>query len=136
MAIIVIPARSGSKGLPGKNIKLLNGKPLIAYTIEVAKQCRFVDKIIVSTDSQEYADIAEQYGIEVPFLRPKEISTDTSADLEYIKHILSKIEHPDYIISLYPTVPLRKSLYIHKALKALKQNTEATNPTMLQRKPK
>ena len=77
--IAIIPARSGSKGLPDKNIRLLNGKPLIAYTIEAAQKSNQFDTVMVSTDSEKYAELAREYGAEVPFLRSKQTSTDTAS---------------------------------------------------------
>ena len=74
--LAIIPARGGSKGLPGKNIKSLLGKPLIGWTIEQAKASKYIDEIFVSTDSREIADVAENFGISVPFLRPKELASD------------------------------------------------------------
>ena len=76
--IAIIPARGGSKGLPGKNIKELNGKPLIAYTIECALQSKYIDHVVVSTDDPKIAAISIKYGAEVPFLRPACLATDTS----------------------------------------------------------
>lgn len=87
MAVIaLIPARGGSKGIPGKNIKLFNGKPLISYTIEVAKQAASIDRVVVSTDDAEIAKIAIAHGAEVPFIRPSEISGDEATDYEVIRH--------------------------------------------------
>ena len=84
--IALIPARSGSKGVPNKNIMLFNGLPLLAYSIVVAKKSKLIDRVIVSTDSQEYAEIAIKHGAEVPFLRPPEYSTDQSKVEEALKH--------------------------------------------------
>ena len=83
--VAIIPARSGSKGIRLKNIKKLNGKPLIQYTIDVAKKCKMIDRILVSTDSQKIANISKKLGVEVPFLRPKKISGDYSSDLDTFK---------------------------------------------------
>ena len=85
----IIPARSGSKGVKNKNIRLLNGYPMIAYTIAAAKLSENIDRVIVSTDSEQYAEIAQKYGAEVPFLRPAEISGDTSADIEFMQHAIN-----------------------------------------------
>jgi len=110
--IAIIPARSGSKGLKDKNIKLLNGKPLIAYTIEAAKQSNLFDEIFVSTDSQEYATIARKFGANVPFLRGKELASDTSSSWDVVKNALldyKKIgKEFDTVALLQPTSPLRK----------------------------
>ena len=86
--LCIIPARSGSKGIKNKNIINFSGKPLLAWSIEQAQKCKYEMKIIVSTDSQEYADISIKYGAEVPFLRPLEISDDLSTDFEFIKHCI------------------------------------------------
>ena len=109
--LCLIPARSGSKGVPHKNIRELAGKPLIAWSIEQAKQSKHKMRIIVSTDSEEYCEIAKRYGAETPFLRPKEISQDLSTDLEFIEHALGELKKenyfPDFIVQLRPTYPTR-----------------------------
>lgn len=109
--VCVIPARSGSKGIPNKNILNLGGHPMIAWTIEAALNCSSIDRIIVSTDSEEYKQIAIKYGAEVPFLRPKKISRDNSTDLEFFNHTLdffiNSSYHPSLMIHLRPTTPLR-----------------------------
>ena len=119
--LCLIPARSGSKSLPHKNIKLLNNKPLLAYSIEQAKNSKYNMRIIVSTDSKEYSDIANKYGAETPFLRPKEISQDNSTDFEFIKHAIEWLKenenyYPDIILQLRPTQPERKVSDIDKCL--------------------
>ena len=111
--IAVIPARSGSKGLPDKNIKLLNGKPLIAYTIEAAKMSGYFDCIHVSTDSGVYAEIARSYGAEVPFLRDAKLALDNSSSWDVVREVLNRyIKNGDVfnrIMLLQPTSPLRDS---------------------------
>ncbi len=111
--IAIIPARSGSKGLKDKNIKLLNGKPLIAYTIESAFNSKIFDKIMVSTDSKEYANIAIKYGAEVPFLRSDELSGDTAGSWDVVEEVLLKYKEMgtvfDVVTLLQPTSPLRTS---------------------------
>lgn len=109
--LAIIPARSGSKGLINKNIKMLNGRPLIAYTIEAALKSGIFNDVIVSTDSQEYADIAIKYGASVPFLRPKELSLDDTTSNDVIEYILLKMkyigkEYENFML-LQPTSPLR-----------------------------
>ena len=108
--IAIVPARSGSKGLVDKNIKNLNGKPLMTWSIGAGLGSKYVDKLIVSTDSKKYAEIALDFGAEVPFIRPKEISADTSSRKKVIVHALSffenKGEQYDYIVFLEPTSPL------------------------------
>ena len=111
--IAIIPARGGSKGLPGKNIKELCGKPLIAWTIESALQSKYIDEVMVTTDSLEIAEIAKQYGATVPFLRPVELATDTASSFDVVKHTIdfysSKLHKEfDYIVLLEPTSPLRE----------------------------
>ena len=129
--VAIIPARSGSKSIPDKNIKHLAGKPLIAYSIAAARLAKNIDRVIVSTDSQKYADIAAQYGAEVPFLRPVKISGDTSTDYLCIKHALDWLQdqggsQPEYLVHLRPTTPLRDSRCIEDAIELLRNNEVAT----------
>ena len=110
--LVIIPARSGSKSVPKKNIRLLAGKPLIAWTIGTAIACPILDRIIVSTDSTEIAEIAKNFGAEVPFLRPVELAQDDTPDLPVYQHTLLWLaEHegyyPDIVVWLRPTSPLR-----------------------------
>ena len=114
--IAIIPARSGSKGLKDKNIKELNGKPLIAYTIEAALESKVFDKVFVSTDSEKYAEISRKYGADVPFLRSAENSTDRAGTWEVVKEVLAKLEEKyDIVILLQPTSPLRTAQNIKEA---------------------
>jgi len=127
----IIPARAGSKSIPDKNIKLLAGKPLIAYSIAVARSINNIDRVFVSTDSEQYANIAKEYGAEVPFLRPAEISGDNSSDYEFIKHVLDWMQdnegyQPEYIVHLRPTTPLREVFYIESAIETIKEDNQAT----------
>ena len=120
--LCIIPARSGSKGIKNKNIKMYNGKPLLQWSVEQALNSKYKMKIIVSTDSEEYKNIALQSGAEVPFLRPIEISGDLSTDYECFYHCvewLNKNENyvPDIILHLRPTSPTRKINDIDNALK-------------------
>ena len=118
--ICVIPARSGSKGIRDKNILNLRGHPLLAWSIEVAKKSNLIERTIVSTDSEEYKEIALSYGAEVPFLRPKELSQDNSTDLEFMKHLLMYLEEnenlPKIIVHLRPTTPVRDYKIVDKAI--------------------
>lgn len=119
--LAIIPARGGSKGLPGKNIKILNGSPLIAYTIKSAKESKTIDRIIVSTDDKRIAEISINYGAEIPFLRPKELATDDAKAIDnYIFTIeeLKKRENIIYeeFVILQPTSPLRKTEDINNAI--------------------
>lgn len=117
--LAVIPARGGSKGLSGKNIKLLNGRPLIAYSIEAALESKLFQKVIVSTDDNEIAEIAKQYGAEVPFMRPKELSGDAVSSDDVILHAIYFYEEKgkdfDYVCKLQPTSPLRNAKHIREA---------------------
>ena len=122
--MVVICARGGSKGVPGKNTRLLNGKPLIAYTIEQAKKFSWADKVVVSTDDKEIKEIAERYGIEIPFLRPKELATDEISVISVIIHAVRTAEdywkdHYDIVVNLSPTGPLRTVKDIELAVKTL-----------------
>jgi CMP-N,N'-diacetyllegionaminic acid synthase len=123
--IAIIPARSGSKGLKDKNIRLLNGKPLLAYTIEAALKSRCFDKVMVSTDSKKYAKIAEEYGAEVPFLRSKETSQDSTSPWEVMKEVLENYkamgEEFDTFALLQPTSPLRNAKDIKNAYAELEE---------------
>ncbi|MCI9173996.1 MAG: acylneuraminate cytidylyltransferase family protein [Lachnospiraceae bacterium] len=122
--IAVIPARSGSKGLKNKNIKLLNGKPLLAYAIEAAQNTKIFDRIHVSTDSEEYAKIGIQYGADIPFLRDTATSSDAALMWDAMRFVLSKYEeyeeHFDTITVLQPTSPLRTSEDIAGAFRFFK----------------
>jgi len=120
--LAIIPARSGSKGIKDKNIRSFCGKPLIYYTIKEAKKSKFLDRIIVSTDSEKYADIAKKYGAEVPFLRPDELARDKSLIVDVVIDLLKNLEirenyKPDYVVLLQPTSPLRTYMDIDKCIK-------------------
>ena len=127
--LAIIPARGGSKGLPGKNIKLLCGKPLIGWTIEQAQSSKYIDEIFVSTDSNEIAAVAEDFGIKVPFLRPAELATDTSPSSAFVLHTIgyyrNKGQEFDYILLLEPTSPLRDITDINMAIEQLLNHNTA-----------
>lgn len=118
--IAIIPARSGSKGLKDKNIKLLNGKPLMAYTIEAAINSRSFDVIFVSTDSEEYARIASMYGADAHFLRSEENSSDKAGSWDVVREVIKRFEEEGYffdeIMLLQPTSPLRSKEDITNAI--------------------
>ena len=126
--LAVIPARGGSKGLPGKNIKILCGKPLVAWPIQAAKESAYIDKIIVSTDDLKIAEIAKYEGIQIPFLRPSELATDNSVAEDAICHVIDKLsmqgEEYDYCIKLEATSPLTERADIDQALEILESNRE------------
>ena len=117
--LAIIPARSGSKGLKDKNIKMLSGKPLMAYTIEAAIESKMFCKVMVSTDSGNYAEIAREYGAEVPFLRSNELSGDKAGSWEVVLEVLQQYQTVgeifDTVCLLQPTSPLRDSADIIQA---------------------
>lgn len=130
--ISIIPARGGSKGIPGKNIAPLLGHPLIAYSIAASLASHKISRTIVSTDSEEIAEIARRYGAEVPFLRPAEFSTDMSTDRDFLLHAIAWLgEHekvkPEYIVHLRPTTPLREPEVIDNAVRLIYDNSSATS---------
>jgi len=118
--IAIIPARGGSKRLPRKNVLPLAGKPLIVWSIEAALASNYIDKIIVSTDDAEIADISRTAGASVPFMRPSELASDTASSADVVMHALDYLEsqedYYDYIVLLQPTSPLRTSADIDAAL--------------------
>jgi CMP-N,N'-diacetyllegionaminic acid synthase len=128
--LALIPARSGSKGVPNKNVRLLGEHPLIEWSIKGCKKSKLIDRIIVSTDSQEYADLSIQFGAEVPFLRPTEISGDSSTDFDFIIHALDWLadngDEPDYIVHIRPTTPFRVPELIDNAIRLFQNSSNAT----------
>ena len=122
----LIPARGGSKGLPRKNIKPLLGKPLIAWTIEQALASKYLDRVVVSTDDKEIAEISKKYGVEIPFIRPKELARDDSTTIDVIIHTLNWFERAgekyDYLALLEPTSPLREKNDIDNGIMKLIDN--------------
>ena len=124
MILGIIPARSGSKSIKDKNIRPLNGRPLISYSIKTGLACRQIDKLVVSTDSQKYANLAKFYGAEVPFLRPKELAEDDTAMIPVLQHAVKFYEEKggkiDTVVLLDPTSPLRRVKDIEAGLELLK----------------
>lgn len=141
----IIPARGNSKGLPGKNILALSGKPLIAWSIEAARGSKYLDTIVVSTDSGEIAEIARRFGAETPFLRPPELATDEAPSIDAVEHAYRYYQglgrRFGYIVLLEPTSPLRESGDIDAALEKMIDSrmdavvsvcrAEATHPAFL-----
>jgi len=118
--LAIIPARGGSKGIPRKNIKELTGKPLIVYSIEAALKSKYINKIVVSTEDEEIAEISKKYGAEV-IKRPRELAKDSSSIIDVLKHVLEKLRekenyNPDIIVLLQPTSPLRTVKTIDSAI--------------------
>src|SRR5262245_25182815 len=104
----LITARGGSKGVPRKNVRPLGGKPLLAWTIEAARNAPVIDRLILSSDDAEIIEVARAWGCEVPFVRPPELATDTADSVEVVRHALSTLgEDYDYVVLLQPTSPLR-----------------------------
>lgn len=144
--LAIIPARGGSKGLPGKNIKELCNKPLIVWSIEAGLNSSYIDEVMVSTDSKNIAKISNKYGASVPFLRPANLASDTATSFDAIKHTIDYYQNVlkkkyDYIVLLEPTSPLRKASDIDKAIEQLMNSnadsivgickTEDQNPAFL-----
>ena len=121
--LCIVPARAGSKGLPGKNVRLLGGKPLLTWPISAALESSHVDRVIISTDSQEYADIAVDAGADAPFLRPDELASDHSPSIDFIIHALDKLaqsgDHYDWLLLLEPTSPLTEAGDVDAAIAML-----------------
>lgn len=129
-AIAVIPARGGSKRIPKKNIKDFFGKPLIAYSIEAALKSNLFQKVIVTTDDEEIAKIAKEYGAEVPFMRPKELSDDFTGTTDVVNHAVDYLENQgksyEYICTIYATAPFLQSKYLVEGYEAL-HSSDAVN---------
>lgn len=128
--LAVVQARSGSKGVPGKNIRPLMGKPLMGWIIEAAKRCRNIDRLILSTDSPEYAEIGRSFGAETPFLRPAELAADSAVDLQVLTHALGWLKEkegyePDVTVRLQPTNPTFPTELIDKGIETLLSRPDA-----------
>jgi N-acylneuraminate cytidylyltransferase len=128
--IAIIPARSGSKGVPDKNINQLGGFPLIQWSIEACKKSKMINQVMVSTDSSEYKKLSEDCGAYAPFLRPAAISKDSSTDIEFVLHALDWLKandvEPDFIVHIRPTTPLRNPEIIDLAIKEFIHNPSFT----------
>ena len=126
--VSIIPARSGSKGVPGKNLRNLGDVPLITWSITCSKKSNKIDRTIVSTNSVEYAEISKNWGAEVPFLRPDNISQDNSTDLDFVLHALNFLKNnegiPDLLVHLRPTTPFRDPSVIDSAIAFAIENFE------------
>ena len=123
--LAIIPARERSKRLPGKNTMKLAGKPMIAWSIESANKSKYIDEIIVSTDSNKIKEVAKYYGAKVPFLRPAELASDTAKTIDVVNHVLDYLDKNktnfNYIILLQPTSPLRTSVDIDHSIEMLNE---------------
>ncbi len=129
--IVIIPARSGSKSLPKKNVLPLNGKPMLCYSVSYGINCNAVDKVVVSTDSEEFAEVAKGCGAEVPFIRPAELAEDNTRDYPVMRHAMDYFESIgevyDVYILLRPTSPLRPQGLIEKAIDIMIKNPTASS---------
>ena len=132
----LIGARSGSKGVPNKNIRLFNGKPLMGLIIEKAKESSFINKIVLSTDSSEYADIGKSFGAEIPCLRPKNLAQDNSPEIEFVKHMLEYLSDtqnykPDIVVRMMTTIPFQTVEDIDNVIKILLNNDDADSAVVI-----
>lgn len=130
--VALIPARGGSKGVPRKNIQLIKGYPLIAYSIAAGVLSQSIDRVIVSTDSEEIAQIALQFGAEVPFIRPKEYASDLSGDIEFVEHAIRYMYEkeeaiPEYLVHLRPTTPFRRTEIVDAAIEICKSQENCSS---------
>lgn len=124
--LAIIPARGGSKGVPRKNIRDLAGKPLIAWTIDEAKESKYIDRLILSSEDEEIIEVAKSYGCEVPFVRPMYLAEDTTPGIEPVLHAIDMVEGYDYVMLLQPTSPLRTVEDIDRCIeKIIKFNAPA-----------
>lgn len=128
--LAVIPARSGSKSVPHKNIREINKKPMLAYSIEHAEKSKYINRIILDTDSLQYAEIGKKYGAEIPFIRPEQYATDTATDLDVFYHCLTFLKEkedyiPDIVVQLRPTYPIRDIKDIDAMIELLLEEKEA-----------
>lgn len=128
--VALIPARAGSKGVPNKNVRMLGGHALIEWSIAACRKVKMIDRVVVSTDSIEYAELCRTLGAEVPFLRPAAISGDRSTDYEFIEHALDWFRQnggePEFIVHIRPTTPFRSPALIESAIKAFQAPNNAT----------
>jgi len=115
--LTIIPARGGSKGVKRKNVRNLAGKPLIAWTIEAAKNSKYLDRVVLSSEDKEIIKIAKEYGCEVPFVRSKELAKDDTPGIDVVLHALNMIrERYNYVVLLQPTSPLRTECHIDECI--------------------
>lgn len=127
IVLSIITARGGSKRLPRKNIKLLNGKPMIAYAIEAANKSKYIDRLIVTTDDSKIANISKKFGAEIPFMRPPELSNDTASSLVVLQHAVKWMEvkenyKPDIIVLIQPTSPFVLADDVDKTIEKIINN--------------
>lgn len=128
--VVLIPARAGSKGVPNKNVRMLGGHPLLAWSIAACLKSKSIHRVIVSTDSADYAKLAKELGAEAPFLRPAEISADRSTDYDFVVHALDWLANegrePDFLVHIRPTTPFRNPSLIDAAVGEFVNASQAT----------
>ncbi len=134
--LAVIGARAGSKGLPGKNVLVLAGHPLLAHAIRTATACRHVSRVVFSSDSEEYGAIARAYGAEVPFRRPEAFAADDSVEYHYVRHAVDWLEHeegyrPDAVVRLCPTTPLILAEDVDRGIELLQSDIAADSVILM-----
>ena len=132
----IIGARSGSKGVPDKNIKDFNGKPLLGRIIQKAKKSRFINRIIISTDSKKYSEVAKSYGGEVPCLRPRALAKDFSPEIDFVKHMLEFLKReenyvPDFVVRMMATIPFQTTDDIDAVINVLINNKKADSAVVI-----
>jgi N-acylneuraminate cytidylyltransferase len=136
--LAIIPARGGSKGVPRKNIREVAGKPLIAWTIAEAKKSKFIDRLILSSDDEQIIRVAQEYGCEVPFIRPAELARDDTPGIDPVLHALESLSQKyDYVVLLQPTSPLRSAADIDDCIAkcALEDNNACVTVTQAEQSP-
>jgi len=132
----IVGIRSGSKGVPNKNIRELAGKPLVGWILEAAQRSKYINRLVVSTDSPSYAEVAKGFGAEVPYLRPAEFATDQAPEFEYVKDMvewMGKNEdyHPDIVVRMMATVPLQSTEDIDSAIDILVKDSKASSAVVI-----
>lgn len=132
----IVGIRSGSKGVPNKNIRNLCGKPLVGWVLHTAQRSRSINRLVVSTDSEKYAEIAKECGAEVPYLRPPELAQDKSSEIDYVRHMLDWLYtneryRPDIVVRMMATVPLQKPEDIDAVVKILKADSTADSAVVI-----
>ncbi len=132
----IVGIRSGSKGVPNKNIRNLLGKPLVGWILDAARCSENITRLVVSTDSEEYADIAKSFGAEVPYLRPSELASDRSSEIDYVRHMLEWLKNnegyePDIVVRMMATVPLQTSSDIDAVVQILKSDSDADSAVVI-----
>lgn len=132
----IVGIRSGSKGVPHKNIKPLLGKPLVGWVIEAAKRSRYINRVVVSTDSEDYAKIARSFGADVPYLRPPELAADKSPEYDYVKHMVEWLEKnegykPDVVVRMMATVPMQSTEDLDGCIEELLKEPKADSAVVI-----